>query len=635
MLLLVLSVAALLRFWQLGDAPPGLYRDEAYNGLDALRVLQGEHALYFATNNGREPTYIYLTAASIALLGRSALAVRFAAAVVGTVTTYVVYRLARSWFGQRSGLLAAWLWAVTLWPVHLSRIGLRAVLLAPVLALAFWLGTVAFRRNRRWLWLVAGALYGATFYTYLAARFTPILLILLLSYLFLTRLKSDAERRRLISGLLLFGVGALLALLPLGVVAWQQPDIVLGRAGQVSILSPEINEGDLWGTLLRQSGQALGLFIWRGDTIARHNPPGRPLFDFYMVLPFAIGLLWLVRQWRRPAAMFTLLWVAVMLGPTILAEDTPHFLRASGILPAALFLPAVGLSKLWEWPKLPGALRQSLVLLLVWGTLISTITDYTEYTGRPETAYLFEAAARELAQEINAERSEVTVFADRRFWEGWPSLPFLVQRSGVNLYTSEDELHPEPVLPVSIYAWPYGRLDFIPEQLPTPAAVFIEEGALARGDLEPSAYPLYVRYSATSYTSTPITAYFGENIVLHEVAVMPQPSGDLEVDLQWSLTSVAATSPATLEIAPISFVHVLDGGAIAGQRDVPLGEGYWPVSAWREGQVVRNRYIIELNEPYDRTRHQIVVGLYDAETTARLPVFTPEGEPAGDSWLIE
>src|SRR5690606_22065498 len=184
--------------------------------------------------------------------------------------------------------------------------------------------TVAFRRNRRWLWLVAEALYGATFYTYLAARFTPILLILLLSYLFLTRLKSDAERRRLISGLLLFGVGALLALLPLGVVAWQQPDIVLGRAGQVSILSPEINEGDLWGTLLRQSGQALGLFIWRGDTIARHNAPGRPLFDFYMVLPFAIGLLWLVRQWRRPAAMFTLLWVAVMLGPTILAEDTPH-----------------------------------------------------------------------------------------------------------------------------------------------------------------------------------------------------------------------------------------------------------------------------------------------------------------------
>ncbi len=41
LLLLVLATAVFLRFWQLGDWPPGLYRDEAYNGLDALRVLDG------------------------------------------------------------------------------------------------------------------------------------------------------------------------------------------------------------------------------------------------------------------------------------------------------------------------------------------------------------------------------------------------------------------------------------------------------------------------------------------------------------------------------------------------------------------------------------------------------------------
>ena len=40
-LLVVLLVAAGLRFWQLGQLPPGLYHDEAYNGLDALSLLQG------------------------------------------------------------------------------------------------------------------------------------------------------------------------------------------------------------------------------------------------------------------------------------------------------------------------------------------------------------------------------------------------------------------------------------------------------------------------------------------------------------------------------------------------------------------------------------------------------------------
>ncbi len=141
----MLATAVFLRFWQLGDWPPGLYRDEAYNGLDALRVLDGEHALFFTANNGREPAYIYLTAAAIALLGRTALAVRLGAAVVGSLTTLVVYMLGREWFGQRVGLLAASLWAITLWPVHLSRIGLRAILLAPLLGLTFWLGTRAYR----------------------------------------------------------------------------------------------------------------------------------------------------------------------------------------------------------------------------------------------------------------------------------------------------------------------------------------------------------------------------------------------------------------------------------------------------------------------------------------------------------
>ncbi|MCA9970289.1 MAG: glycosyltransferase family 39 protein, partial [Anaerolineales bacterium] len=140
-MLLVLVVAGVYRFYRLGSWPPGLYRDEAYNGLDALRVLDGQHALFFPANNGREPGYIYATAAAVAVFGRTALAVRLAAAVAGTLTTLATYGLAAEWFGRRVGLLAAALWAVTLWPVHLSRIGLRPILLAPLLALAFWLGT--------------------------------------------------------------------------------------------------------------------------------------------------------------------------------------------------------------------------------------------------------------------------------------------------------------------------------------------------------------------------------------------------------------------------------------------------------------------------------------------------------------
>ena len=130
MLLLALLIAFALRFYRLGEIPLGLYRDEAFNGLDALKILQGEHAVFFPANNGREPFYIYLTAAAVALFGQTIFAIRLAAAVVGTLTTLPVYLLGKSWFGWRIGVLAAWIWAITLWPVHLSRIGLRVILLA-------------------------------------------------------------------------------------------------------------------------------------------------------------------------------------------------------------------------------------------------------------------------------------------------------------------------------------------------------------------------------------------------------------------------------------------------------------------------------------------------------------------------
>ena len=42
LLLVILLLAGGLRFWHLDRLPPGLYHDEAYNGLDALSLLQGK-----------------------------------------------------------------------------------------------------------------------------------------------------------------------------------------------------------------------------------------------------------------------------------------------------------------------------------------------------------------------------------------------------------------------------------------------------------------------------------------------------------------------------------------------------------------------------------------------------------------
>ena len=41
-LLLILLLATFFRTWRIESLPPGLYHDEAYNGLDALSLLNGK-----------------------------------------------------------------------------------------------------------------------------------------------------------------------------------------------------------------------------------------------------------------------------------------------------------------------------------------------------------------------------------------------------------------------------------------------------------------------------------------------------------------------------------------------------------------------------------------------------------------
>lgn len=627
---MALLTAVLLRVINLDSWPPGLYRDEAFNGLDALGVLSGDLALFFTANNGREPLYIYLTAISIGLLGRTVFAVRLAAAVVGSLTTLLVYKLGRTWFGWQVGLLAAWLWAITLWPMHLSRVGLRTILLPAALALAFWLGTKAYRRQQRGWWLVAGLAYGLGFYTYLAIRFTPLLLLAVAAFLL-----WRGQQKRLLAGGGWFVLGTAVALLPLAHFYIQNLDLLLGRTGQVSIFNSAINGGDFWGTLLRQVGRSLGLFIWQGDTILRHNPAGRPLFDWLMAIPVLLGTVWCVRQWRKPAAATLLLWVAIMLGPTALAEDAPHFLRAVGILPAAIFLPALGLNWLWQWSRLPQNLRGGLVGLLIVGSLFLTVRDYVNYSQEPETALLFEAAATELAEKINDEDAGTTVYVDRWFWDeptqkGWPSLPFLADLERVQFYRPESGL-PAAARgkPISLYSWPFGDLDFVPEMLADASVVSVQNGRQARGDLEPEPYTLYIRYSNDLKSlQARDSINFGDVFQLQGWDVQQLDAHTVRVDLLWQKTAVGTPNQ-------IAFLHLLEGDTLLTQSDAPPGGAFWFSHWWQPGQAIHEQRTLHFVRPIELARHTIRVGLYDPATLERLPAVGADGTIWGDGWQLE
>jgi len=284
-MVVALLMAAALRLAAFGEVPPGLYHDEAIHGLDALDILQGHFSLYFPANNGREPLFIYLVAATVGLWGRNPFALRLAAFPAGLLTVAATAAMGRTLFSRQVGLLAAAVLGVTLWHVHLSRVGFRAVLLPLFIALAIWQGGRGAKargsKGARRHWMAAGVFYGLSFYTYTAARFTPVALATFGIYVLVTkpaiRNTQHATRGRSLTALVT--LAALVTVAPLALHAAAHPDVVLGRPGQVSIFNPAINSGDLWGTLGAHALRTAGMFFVRGDRIWRHNVPWRPVFD--------------------------------------------------------------------------------------------------------------------------------------------------------------------------------------------------------------------------------------------------------------------------------------------------------------------------------------------------------------------
>ena len=300
-------LGAWLRFYWLGTWPPGLYHDEAFNGLDALRVLEGERPIFFEANNGREPFFVYSIALAVAWLGRTPYAVRVMAAVLGTLTIPATFLMARALFGERAGLWSAWLVAVAPWPINLSRVGLRAVSMPPLVALGVWLwwaGRSQKAGRRVWHFVLGGVFLGLSLYTYTAARLVPVAVALFALFQVLAR--SERRHRDQFLFLALAAVLVMLPLLAYGITHW---DTFAGRPGQVSIFSPEINHGNLLSMLSGNVLKAAGLFTYLGDSIPRHNVPLRPVFDPLISVFFVVGvLLSLVGARKGGAHALALVW---------------------------------------------------------------------------------------------------------------------------------------------------------------------------------------------------------------------------------------------------------------------------------------------------------------------------------------
>ena len=385
-LLLILAVAAVYRLWQLPGIPPGLFGDEAVNGLDALDALAGRASLFYPANYGREGLAMLLFAAGIQLGGPTALALRLPAVLAGIVSALGSYWLGREllagtrYRGHMVPLLAALFLSTSFWHVYTSRYAERLIftpLMATLAFAAFWRAANRAGRPAAWPWfLLAGLFLGLSVHFYSISRLLPVFLGLYLlaqaGYLGLARRARRQDNaidpgqsllRRAFWPLVgLYGM-ALLVFAPLGLYFLRHPGSFTQRAQVVSAFNPALGGASPLALIARAGWANLRQFVMpgAGDTAPFFNLPGRavldPLTAALAVAGLLLCLLLVLAGWQRrqpPSAaaqgsrlLFLLLWFPVMLLPALLAVDRfPALPRVMGVIPGVYFFPALALGEL-------------------------------------------------------------------------------------------------------------------------------------------------------------------------------------------------------------------------------------------------------------------------------------------------
>lgn len=371
LLIVVVAIAAFLRFYQLGSNPPSLTWDEASWGYNAYSLgMDGRdefgrflpHDYLESFGDFKPPLYAYLDIVPVKLFGLNEFAVRFPSALFGLFTVILTYFLVKEIFynskrKEEVAFLASFLLAISPWHIMLSRAAFEANI-ASFLTVLGILSFIYGSRKNKWFFIFSLIPFALSFYTFNTSRIVSPIIIALLFFGF--RKLVFANKNHSIAAILIFFI----ILLPiLGFLISPQASL---RFKEVNIFSDigvvqeanqqiENDNSSLFSKAIHNRRLAFGvsylnhyfdnlspdfLFI-KGD--------GNPKFSTQNVgqlylweLPFVIaGILYLTKRkegywWLVP------LWLLIGIIPAGIARETPHALRIENSLPTFQILSAYG-----------------------------------------------------------------------------------------------------------------------------------------------------------------------------------------------------------------------------------------------------------------------------------------------------
>jgi 4-amino-4-deoxy-L-arabinose transferase-like glycosyltransferase len=421
LLFAILIAAFALRFTNIENIPSSIYPDEAQNGVDGqIANATGNYKWFYPTNNGREGLFINIQAMSIKYLGNTTFALKIPSIIFGTLTVLGVFLLTYELFQSYiAGLIAAYLIAFSYWAINFSRIGFRAIMLPFILSFAFYFLFKGLRTKKLHDFIIAGFIYGLGLHTYIAFRVSPLVLIVLLISLAITRKNFLKEYWKHI---LVFVIVMFIAAAPMLLDFFVfHPEDYSSRTSEISVLNPAVNQGHLLSTVARTFGLSLAKYNFWGDQNMRQNYPPYPILNPLTGIAFLIGLIYIfikffhllyirfknkVRDKKFDVYVFLLIWFFTLLIPEFLADEgNPHALRSIGTMPVVMIIAVIPF--MWiinKYHSYGHSFKIFIISMLIFTFAFIGIADPVKYfvffANNPKQHEAFDASLKEVSNYI-------------------------------------------------------------------------------------------------------------------------------------------------------------------------------------------------------------------------------------------
>lgn len=375
LLLFIVILAFLLRFYDLSNVPPSASLDEASIGFNAYSILEtgrDEYDTKFpillrAYDDWRPALYIYLVIPFINFFGSNVLSVRLPSVILSILTIIATYFLIKEIFlNEKKKIfiahLSAFLLAISPWHIYISRLGheVNAGLSFSIFAILFFIKAMN-NLNKRFYLFISVVFFSLSLYTYQSEKVFVPLIILALGFVYrdsLLKIKKELLISLILAILLIIPV-ITSTLTPQGLIRFRGTSAFsensLYRESAEKVLRYK-SEGNIFEQIINNR-RLVPLKIFTANYFSHFNPKfiffnsgnesfKAPNFGLMYIweFPFLVfGAIFILKKSDIKVKLLLSFWLLIAFVAPSLTTGAPHAMRAFNVLPVPQIVSALGI----------------------------------------------------------------------------------------------------------------------------------------------------------------------------------------------------------------------------------------------------------------------------------------------------